>query len=163
MQCSQAARSRGDNTQARVPGGRPVTAGRPRLSSALSPDTARGKESCFEVKLLEHHLLDLMSVWRHQGARDEKPGQRPGALTSQPAARTQEAPNSGAPQTEGSPVASCSPADRCPVQRRGTGSRGWRPPYLSNASQRLNIVAGVVCFFFFFFNSLQTETVKSGA
>lgn len=160
MQCSQAARGRGDNTQARVPGGRPVTAGRPSLSSALSPDTARGKKSCFEVKLLEHHLRDLTSVWRHQGTRDEKPGQRLGALASQPAACTQEAPNSGALQTEGSPAASCSPADRRPVQRRGAGSRGWRPLYLSNASQLLNIVAGVVFFFFSILFKLKLSKVE---
>lgn len=119
-----------------------------------------GKKSCFEVKLLEHHLRDLMSVWRHQGARDEKPGQRLGALASQPAACTQEAPNSGALQTEGSPAASCSPADRRPVQRRGAGSRGWRPLYLSNASQLLNIVAGVVFFFFSILFKLKLSKVE---
>ena len=159
MQCLQAARSRGDNTQARVPGGRPVTAGRPRLSSALSPDTAMGKESCFEVKLLEHHLRNLMSVWRHQGARDEKPGQRLGALASQPAARTQEAPNSGAPKLRAAPQPPAALQTGALSKGRAQGAEaGGHCIYLMLLS--FNIFAGVV-FFFFFFNSLQTETVKS--
>lgn len=37
--------------------GRQSLQGWPSLSSALSPNTERGKESYFEVKLLKHHPL----------------------------------------------------------------------------------------------------------
>lgn len=62
---------------------------RPSLSFALSPDTPRGKESCFEVKLLKHCTTsESRPVCADATARRTgNTKQRPGTLASQPAAR----------------------------------------------------------------------------
>ena len=141
-------------TQARIPGGRLVAAGWPSLSSAPSSNTARGKESCFEVKLLKHHLRDLTSVQIPQRTGQGTRGRalQPWPLSQQPTHRR--LPTRTASRTRGHPR-SLPQMDALSKGGAQGAEAGGRCIYLT----LLNIVACVV--FLFFFNSLQTETVKS--